>query len=149
MRQALGLLPNFPTEGVQLPLKEAGLGTSPMRDRPTQMGIEHVRRVMNKYTVRGFTAHAHVHRLRTQFNHWPQEALEDNPLKLPTLRILRLASNIPWLEYDRLPPLHHDKVITTSIRESSRTVDYARQEKRTTLQGQIGTKEYDKMVRQH
>ena len=34
-RQALSLLPNFPSEGVQRPLKEAGLGLSPMRDRAT------------------------------------------------------------------------------------------------------------------
>jgi hypothetical protein len=68
-RQALGLLPNFPTEGVQRPLKEAGLGLTPMRDRATQMGIEHLTRVMNKETERGFGAHAHVHRLLSQFNH--------------------------------------------------------------------------------
>jgi hypothetical protein len=128
MRQALGLLPSFPTEGVQRPLKEAGLGLLPMRDRVTQMGIEHLTRVMNKDTKRGFTAHVHVHRLLSQFNHWPQEAVESNPLKLHTLRIFRLASNIPGLEYDRLPPLHHDNAITTSIRESSRAVDNARQE---------------------
>ena len=148
MRQALGLLANFPTEGVQRPLKEAGLGMSPMRNRTTQMGIEHLTRIMNKDTERGFTAHAHVHRLLSQFNHWTQEALEYNPLKLPTLRILRLASNIPGLEYDRLPPLHHVNAITTSIREASRSVDNARQEKRTTLQGQSSTKGYDKMVKQ-
>ena len=70
------------------------------------------------------------------------------PFKLRTFRILRLASNIPGLEYDRLPPLYHDNDIPTSIRESSRAIDKARQEKRTTLQGQIGTKEYDKMARQ-
>ena len=29
-RQAIGLLPNFPTKGVQRPLKEAGLGLPPM-----------------------------------------------------------------------------------------------------------------------
>ena len=59
------------------------------------MGIEPLTRVMNKDTERGFTARAHVHRrLLSQLNHWPQEALESNPLKLPTLRILRLASNI-------------------------------------------------------
>jgi hypothetical protein len=136
MRQALGLLPDFPTKGVQRSLKEACLGLSPMRDRATQMGIEHITRVMNKDTEKGFTAHAHVHRLLSQFNHWSQEALEASPLKLPTLRILRLASNIPRLEYDHLPPLQHDNVITTTIRESSITVDNARQEKRTTLQGQ-------------
>jgi hypothetical protein len=113
------------------------------------MGIEHLTRVMNKDTERGFTAHAHVHRLLSKFNHWSQEALESNPFnKLPTFRILRLTSNIPGLEYDRLPPLHQDNDINTSIRKASRAVDNARQEKRTSLQGQVGTKKYDQMVRQ-
>ena len=40
IRQVLGLLPNFSTEGVQKPLKEAGLALSPMRDRATQTRIE-------------------------------------------------------------------------------------------------------------
>jgi hypothetical protein len=148
MKQALELLPNVPTEGVQRPLKEAGLGLSPMRDRATQMGIEHFTRVMNKDMERRFTAHAHVHRLLSQFNHLPQEALDLSPLKLPTLRILRLAGKIPGLEYIRLPPLNQDNYITTSIPKASRAVNNARQEKRTTLQGQSGTKEYDKLVRQ-
>ncbi len=69
MRQALGLFPNLPTEGVQKPQKEAGLGLPPMRDRATQMGIEHLTRVMNKDNERGFTAHAHVHRLLSQISH--------------------------------------------------------------------------------
>jgi hypothetical protein len=148
MRQALGFLPNFPIESVQRPLKEASLGLSLMQNRATQMAIENLTRIMNKHTERGFTAHAHVHRLLSQFNHWPQEALESNPLKLPIIRILRLASNILSLEYDRLPPLHHVDAITIIIREASRAVDNARQEKRTSLQGQSGTKEYDKMLRQ-
>ena len=119
-----------------------------MRDRDTQMEIEHLTRVMNKDTERGFTVHAHVHRLLSQFNHWPQEALESNTLKLPILRIHRLASTVPGLEFDRLPPLHHDNDIATSIQEASRAVGNARQEKRTFLQGQLGTKQYDKMVRE-
>ena len=69
MRQALGLLPNFHSEGLQKPLKETGLGLPPMRDRAAQMGIEHLTRVMNKDIERGFTAHAHVYRLLSQFNH--------------------------------------------------------------------------------
>jgi hypothetical protein len=83
MRQAIGLLPNFPSEGVQRPLKEAGLGLPPMQNRATQMGIEHLTRAMNKDSERGFTAHAHVHRFLSQFNHSPREALESNPLKSP------------------------------------------------------------------
>jgi hypothetical protein len=63
MRQAIGFLPNFPSEGVHKPLKEAGLGLPPMRDRATQMGIEHLTRVMNTDYERGLTAHAHAHRL--------------------------------------------------------------------------------------
>ncbi len=35
MRQAIGLLPNFPTEGVQRPLKELGLGRPSIRERAT------------------------------------------------------------------------------------------------------------------
>ena len=69
MRQALGLLPNFPTEVIQRPLKEAGPGLSPMRDRATQIEIHNLTRIMNKDTERGFTAHAHVTRLLSQFNH--------------------------------------------------------------------------------
>ena len=148
MRQAIGLLPNFPSEGVQRPLKEAGLGLPPMRDRTTQMGMEHLIRIMNKDTERGFTAHAHVHRLLSQFNHWPQEVLEPNPVQLPTLCILKLASHIPGLEYDNLPPLHQENDNTTNIRDASIATDNARQDKRASIQGHMGTKEYDKMVQQ-
>jgi len=130
MRQAIGLLPNFPTEGVQRSLKQADLGLPPMRDRAIQMGIEHLTRIMNKNTERGFTAHAHVHRLLSQFNRWPHEALESNPLQLHKLRIIRHASTITGLEFDRLPPLHQDNAVCTSIREASRAVDNPRQEMR-------------------
>ena len=99
------------------------------------MGIERLTRVMNKDTQRGYTAHAHIHRLLSQVNHEPQEALESNPRKLPTLRILKLAGKIPLLEYDLMPPLHQNNDITTSIREASSAVNNARQAKRTALHG--------------
>jgi hypothetical protein len=109
------------------------------------MGIENLSRVVKKNSERGFTAHAHVHPLLSQFNHWPREALEANPLKLPTLRILRLTSRIPGLERDGLPPLRQDNAITTSIRKASIEVDSTRQAKRVSIQGQMGTnKEHDK-----
>ncbi len=56
MRQALGLLPNFPTEGVQRPLKETDLSLSLMIDRATKIGIEHLIRDINKVTERWCTA---------------------------------------------------------------------------------------------
>jgi hypothetical protein len=92
------------------------------------MRIEHLTRVMNKDVERGFAAHGHVHRLLTQFNQWPREALKSNPLKLPTLRILRPAHTILGLEFDRIPPLQHDNAISTSIRDASGFIDNNRQE---------------------
>ena len=95
--QATGRLSNFSTEGVQRPPKEMGLGLPSVRDRATQMGIEHLIRNMNKDTERGYLAHSHALHILTQFNHWPTEALEPSPLKLPTLRIFHLASSIKGL----------------------------------------------------
>jgi hypothetical protein len=86
LRQATCLLPNFPTEGVQRPPKEMGMGLPSMRDRATQMRIEHLIHAMNKDTEWRFLAHSHTLRILAQFNHWPTEALESNPLKLSTLR---------------------------------------------------------------
>ena len=94
MRQAICLLPIFPIEGVQRPTKEMGLGLPAVRDKATQMGIEHLIHTMNKDTERGFLANSHTLRILKQFNPWPTEALDSNPLKLPMLRILRLASTI-------------------------------------------------------
>jgi hypothetical protein len=71
-----------------------GLGLPSTRDRATKMGIEHLVNTMNKYTERIYLAHSHTLSILTQFNHWLTEALESNPLKLSTLRILRLASTI-------------------------------------------------------
>jgi hypothetical protein len=111
------------------------------------MGIEHLTNAMNKNTERGFTAHAQVHRLITAFNHWPSEALETNHLKLPTLRIIRMASTLPGREFENLPSLHKDNDITTSIQSASNKIDQTIQENRSALQRQSGTKEYDKLVR--
>ncbi len=48
MRQAIGLIPNSPTEGVQRPFKELGLGLPSSRDRAIQMEVEYQVRTMNK-----------------------------------------------------------------------------------------------------
>jgi hypothetical protein len=112
------------------------------------MGIEHLLNNMNKDTKRGYLAYSHTHRLLSQFNHWPNEALESNPLKLPTLRVLRLASTITNLSLDNLPPLTRDNAIAASIRQASQAIDDKRHQKRHTIQGTMGSKEYDKLVRQ-
>ena len=105
LRQAISLLLNFPTHGVQRSPKKIGLGLLSVRDRATQMGIERLICTMNKDTDRGHLAHFHALRILTQFNHSHTEALESNPLKLPSLRILRLANTVKGLELENLPPL--------------------------------------------
>jgi hypothetical protein len=46
-----------------------GLGLPSVRDRATQIGIEHLINTMNKDTGRGFLAHSHTIHILTKFNH--------------------------------------------------------------------------------
>ena len=94
------------------------------------MGVEHLSTAMNKDTERGYLAHAHTHRLLSQFGHWPTEALESNPLKLPTLRILRLTSTIHGLAMENLPPLHLENEVATSLRATSQATNTNRMKSR-------------------
>ena len=112
------------------------------------MGILHLINGTKTYTEREFLAHSHALRILTQFNHWPMEALESNPLKLPMLRILRLANNIKGLELDNIPSLLHNNDIAASLRAASHAVDEARMERRPTIQGTMRTKDYDSLARQ-
>jgi hypothetical protein len=129
MRQATCLLSNFPTEGVQRSSKKMGLGLPSIKDIATQMGIEHLVRTINKDTERGYLAHSHALRIFARFKHWTTEAFESNPLKLITLRILRLANTINGLELENFPPLLSDDDIATSFRATSQAVDDARVKK--------------------
>ena len=86
------------------------LGLPSVRDRATQMGIEHLINNMIKETERGYLAHSHAHRILTQFNHWTTKAIVSNPLKLPTLCILRLSSTVKDLELDNLLPHYFIKM---------------------------------------
>ncbi len=112
------------------------------------MGTRHLLNSMNKNSETRYLAYSHTHRILTQFNHWPTEALESNPLKLPTLRVLRLASTITNIHLENLPTLTCDNAFATSIRMASQDTDDTRHKKRHTTQGTTGTKEYDTLVRQ-
>ena len=87
-KSALGLIPSFPTEAIHRPMKEMGLGYAPLKDKATQMGIEHLMEILNKPIDRGFLAYAHTNRVATTNQHWPVGAYEADSAKLPTLRIL-------------------------------------------------------------
>ena len=117
--------------------KEMGLGLPSVRDGPTQMGIEHLINNTNKDMERGYFAHSHALRILIQSNHWPTEALELKPLKLPTLRKIRLASTMKGLELKNPYPT---KLYAASLRAASHAVDDARMKKRHTLQCTMGTK---------
>jgi hypothetical protein len=51
-RNAMGLTPNFPIEAIHRLAKEMGLGYAPLKDKETQMRIEHIMDILNKPTDR-------------------------------------------------------------------------------------------------
>jgi len=122
------------------------LGYHPYEIEPHRWGWNTSTKRRKKTTEREFTTHAHVHMILSQSTHWPSEAIETPSLKLPTLHILRLASEVPGLEIDNLLALQGDNEIATSIRLASNSLDYIRQEKRSTIPGYLGTIAYDKLV---
>ncbi len=68
-RNVLGLIPSFPTEEIHKPTKEMGLGYAVMKDRVTQIGIEHITYIINKPTDKGYIAHAHTTRIENKYRH--------------------------------------------------------------------------------
>ncbi len=87
-RSALGLIPTFPTEAIHRHTTKMGQGYAPMKDRATQMGIEHITKVLNKPTERGHISYAHTTRVANTYHHWPKEAHEATQARIPTLRVL-------------------------------------------------------------
>ena len=55
-RNALGLTPSFPTEAIHRTTKEMGLGYAPLRNKATQIGIEHLMDILHKPPDRGYLA---------------------------------------------------------------------------------------------
>jgi len=99
-RNAIGLISSFPTDGIHRPTKEIGLWYAPMKDRATQMGIEHITDILNKPTDRGYISHAHTTRVTNPCQHWPKKVHEANQARLPTLRVLFYIHNIPGAELE-------------------------------------------------
>jgi hypothetical protein len=87
-RNALGLTPSFPTEAIHRSTKEMGLGYAPLKNKATQMGIEHLIDIINKSTDRGHLTYAHTTRVATNYQHWSKEAYEANQAKLPIPRVM-------------------------------------------------------------
>ena len=99
-RNALGLIPSFPTEAIHRHTTEMGLGYEPMKVRVTQLDIEHITEILNKPTEKGHIAYAHTTRVANTYNYWPKEAHEATQARLPSLRVLSYIRNIPGAELD-------------------------------------------------
>ena len=68
-RNALGLIPSFPTEAIHRPTKEMELGYAPIKHKATQMGIEHSTEIVNKPTDRGYLAYTNTTRAENTYRH--------------------------------------------------------------------------------
>jgi hypothetical protein len=68
-RYAIGLTPSFLTEAVHRPATEMSLGYTPMNNRATQIGIEHITNILNKPANRGHISHAHTTRVANTYHH--------------------------------------------------------------------------------
>jgi hypothetical protein len=146
-RNAMGLTPSFPTEAIHRPTKEMGLGYAPLRNKATQMGIEHLMDILNKPTDRGHLAYAHTHRVATTYQHWPIEAYEANQAKPQTLRVLSYVQNITGAELEHIPNLQTPNHVAISLRAASREMDETGAKQRDNIPKNLPPKEYDKQIR--
>ncbi len=64
-RNALGLTPSFPTEAIHRHVKDMELGYAPLKDKATQIRIEHLMGILDKPTERGYLAYGHTSRVAT------------------------------------------------------------------------------------
>ena len=119
-RYALSLTPSVPTEAIHRPTKEMSLGYAPLKDKATQVGIEHLMEILNKPTDRGFLAYAHTTRVVTTYQHCLKESYEANQAKLPTLRVISYTQHIPGAELGQISSLQAPSQITISMRASTR-----------------------------
>ncbi len=144
----MGLIPSFPTEEINRPTKEMGLGYAPLRNKATQMGIEHLMDIINKPpTDRDYLAYAHTSRVANTYQHWPKEAYEANQAKLPTLRVLSYVQNITGAELEHIPILQTPNHIAISLRATSKELDEIRAKTRESIPKNLPQKEYNKQLR--
>ncbi len=94
-----------------------------MKDKATQMGIEHITEIINKPTYRRYMAYAHTTRVANTYHHWPKEAHEATQARLPTLRVLSYLRNIPGAELEHIQNIQIQDQIAITIRAVSEEVD--------------------------
>jgi hypothetical protein len=128
-------------------MKEMGLGYAPLKDKATQMGIEHLMEFLNRPTDREYLAHAHASRVATNYQHWPKEAYEANQAKLPTRRVLSYIQHIAGEELEHIPSLQASSHIATNMRAVSKEIDENRASRREYIPANLPPKDYAKQLR--
>jgi hypothetical protein len=124
-----------------------GLGYAPMKDRATQMGIEHITEILDKpATDRGYIAYAHTTRVANTYHHWPKEANEATQARLPTLRVLSYIRNIPGTGLENIQNVQSPNHIATSIREASEATDQHRAVQRQHIPKNLQSKDYARQL---
>jgi hypothetical protein len=125
-----------------------GLGYAPLKDKATQMGIEHLMNILNKPADRGYLAYAHTSRVATTYRHRPKEAYEGNQAKLPTLRVLSYVQDISGAGLEHIPNLLALNHIAISLRATSKEMDGIRAKLRENIPTYLPPKDYTKQLRQ-
>ena len=146
-RNALELIPSFPTETIHKPTKEMGLGYAPMKDRVAQMGIEHITEIINKPKDMGYVAYTHTTRVANTYRHWPKEAHEATQARLPTLRVLSYLRNIPGTELENIQNVQCPNHIASPIRAASNAGDQNRAVQRQHIPKNLQPKDYARQLR--
>jgi hypothetical protein len=124
-----------------------GLGYAPLRNKATQMEIEHLMDILNKPTDRGYPACAHTSRVANTYHYWPKDAYEANQAKLPPLRVLSHVQNIRGAELEHILNLQTPNHILISLRAASKELDEIRAKHRENIPKNLPQKEYNKQFR--
>jgi len=124
-----------------------GLGYSPLKDKATQMGLEHLMDILNTPTERSYLAYAHTLRIATTYQNWPKEAYEANQAKRPLLRILSYVQNITRAELENIPNLQAPNHIATSLRAALKEVNGIMANRRDNISTHLPPKDYTKLIR--
>jgi hypothetical protein len=120
---------------------------APLKDKATQMGIEHLMEILNKLTERGYLAYANTSRVATTYQHWPKEAYKANQAKLPPLRVLSYIQHIAGAELEHTPNLQAPNHLATSLRAATKEVDENRARRQENILTNLPPKAYTRQLR--
>ena len=118
-----------------------------MKERATQMGIDHITEIILKDTDRGYLACAHTKWVANTYQHWPKEADEATQARLPTLRVLSSMRDIPGAELEHIRNIQTQYQIANTILAASEEVYRNKATQRQHIPKNLQTKDYARELR--